>query len=284
MAPEQVIQRRRARRGSGVSVTSPVLDVFINTFSDTEGSLRGRRLTSREEALTRTVFGNSIDYTRVRILLTGLAPATTPGNTIRLPADFSLVDARGPIDPETGELPLHQANAQLLIHEMTHVWQFQHQGPGYITRSLGQQLAATISRGSRNFAYAYTLSGRDSFFDFGPEQQAHIVENYYAMLRDQELLNNRSPANYYSNHMGPDGNQTPLSAEDRQREIEAELPLHEPLLRQVREAIPPTEPQLREIRYRSLMTDPLPGGDRLPPLPNDLRLPQTVKILEIRFP
>lgn len=284
-ASGQVIHRQEARRGRGVTVRSPVIDELLHSVSDAQGALQGRRLTAREEALARTVFGNSIDYSRVRILTTGVAPGTTPGNTIRLPANFSIEDYRGTSDPSTGERPLNQEHAQLLIHEMTHVWQFQHSGPGYVTTSLGQQIAASITRGNRNFAYAYTLQSGDSFFDFGPEQQAHIVENYYAMRRDLQFLNNRAPGvRYLSNHLGPDGFHVQLTPEARRQEIDTELPLHEPLIQQMRRAIPPSESQLLEIRRRSLMMTPLPGSDRLPPTPRDLTPSPAVTVFEIRFP
>jgi hypothetical protein len=278
-----LVQREERPRGRGVTVRFPVVDELLHSVSDAQGAIQGRRLSIREEALARTVFGNSVAYDRVRVLTTGIAPGTTPGNTIRLPSDFTIVDWRAAEDPATQQRPLNHEYAQLLIHEMTHVWQYQHAGPGYVTTSLGQQLVASMTRGSRNFAYAYTLNGGESFFDFAPEQQAFIVENYYAMMRDQGFLDaGMLTVDYKSNHLDADGFNEVISATQRRAEIQTELPLHEPLVRQMRQVLPPSEQDLREIRHRALMMDS--GTERYPSfMDRDLQLAPAVKLLEITF-
>ena len=55
----------------------------------------------------------------------------TVGNTIRVPEDFTIAD---------------RTMAATLIHELTHVWQYQHAGTSYISVSLGLQLAGTSRR------------------------------------------------------------------------------------------------------------------------------------------
>ena len=57
------------------------------------------------------------------------------------------------------------------IHEMTHVWQFYH---GYWV-NIRALWAMTIGKG-----YSYTLNSDDAWDDFNVEQQAQIVEDWFA--------------------------------------------------------------------------------------------------------
>ncbi len=68
-----------------------------------------------------------------------------------------------------------------LIHELTHVWQYQHGGAAYISDSICHQVAAWAATGSRNAAYDLTDVVRPgkSFSEYTAEQQAMIVETYY---------------------------------------------------------------------------------------------------------
>ena len=164
------------------------------------------------------LFASSIDYSRVRLVHTDILEYRTVGNTIRVPNNFTISNSK---------------MAQTLIHEMTHVWQYQHGGTSYISISLATQITAGI-RGSRNLAYEYQISAGTSFFDFRPEQQGLLVENYYAMLRDQNAPASRT---FVSNHLDASGNYRYLSWTDRQAAISRELPLHEPLIRQMQGSI-----------------------------------------------
>src|SRR5207253_2553195 len=90
-----------------------------------------------------------------------IAAPTTLGNNIRVPPDYSL-------------------SRRTLIHELTHVWQYQTKGTAYLSDSLLHQAAATIATGDRNAAYAYTIEAGKSFHPYTAEQQAMIVEDYYS--------------------------------------------------------------------------------------------------------
>lgn len=150
---------------SGVSSGSvrlrfPVLETFAYQYGWAFG--RGRSLDDAERRLAREVFANSLDLEAVRIVSTTLAAApTTLGDYIR---------TAGPMSNAT------------LIHELTHVWQFQHGGAAYISDSLCAQVGAWASTGSRNAAYDLTgvvLAGK-RFSEYTAEQQAMIVETYYS--------------------------------------------------------------------------------------------------------
>ena len=69
-----------------------------------------------------------------------------------------------------------------LIHELTHVWQYQTKGTRYISDSILHQVGAAIATGSRNAAYIVTaddLRAR-SIHDLPAEKQAVVVETFFA--------------------------------------------------------------------------------------------------------
>jgi hypothetical protein len=167
---------------------------------------------------------------------------------------------------------------------MTHVWQFQHNGAGYITTSLLQQAHASATRGNRNFAYDYTISTGDSFFEFAPEQQAFIVENYFTMLRDQQTLGTPEGATamYKSNHLNSRGFNADLTAAQRRTEIAAELPLHEPLIRQMSSTPFLSPSNLLMVRQRDVLIMP-PGASAQPPTGRDQQFLPTPNLFEVRW-
>ena len=121
----------------------------------------GRELTSDEIATLRQVYGDSIDYSQVRIkegnsgLFSLFGRPFTQGDTIYIPK---------------GSLPL---SPDVLVHEMGHVWQFQHGGTDYMSEALWAQ----------NFGEGYDFSkGIDegkSFSELNPEQQAELMQQAY---------------------------------------------------------------------------------------------------------
>ncbi len=269
-----IIQMNGPGPRGDVQVHSPVVDEVLTQLGNLHGAIAGRGLYTAEQTLATGVFGTSIDYTRVRIITTGIAAGTTSGNNVSLPTNFNITN---------------QEHAQLLIHELTHVWQYQHFGSGYITTSLLQQLHAGASQGNRNFAYDYTITTGDSFFDFAPEQQAFIVENYFAMQRDQGLIASRpaevagDPLQYRSNHLASNGFRSSLSATDRTSEINTELPLHQPLITQMSATAYRSSLQIMQRRQRDLLIT-TPGQDFMPSTDiGGLPPVQTVNIFEVRF-
>jgi hypothetical protein len=228
------------------------------------GAISGRPLTQREISLARGVFSNSINYASVRIVPTDIAQYTTVGNNIRVPPDFTISD---------------EYAAQTLIHELTHVWQYQHGGTGYISVSLVQQIEGAVARGTRDAAYRYTITPGSSFFEYGPEQQGMIVENYFAMVRDQAAPNTPG-RRFYSSFREWRGEQAWIDWSTRQAEIGQELPNHQPLIDQMRASMPRGERQILELRASDLMTSPrqdIPfGREDLQPVP-------VRPLLELRF-
>ena len=101
-------------------VRIPLLENLGGQYGDLFAHSR-RRLTQPEKAIAQPIFQSSVDLDEVQIVETGVINApTTLGNHIRVSPGYSMDDAT-------------------LIHELTHIWQFQTQGNGYISNSLYHQ-------------------------------------------------------------------------------------------------------------------------------------------------
>lgn len=145
------------------------------------------------------VFGDSLDYERVRIhecatwtdfidkigrkikkmepIKEGEHNAITLGNhcffPVQLPTDLVPVN-----DPQNYKL-------DWLVHELTHAWQYQKIGWAYLVKAVYAQI--------RDKAEAYNFGGEEGllkslqknkpFKDFNPEQQGNITQAYYVRRR-----------------------------------------------------------------------------------------------------
>jgi len=128
-----------------------------------------RGLTSGEITMLRLVFGDAVDYASVKLhnhgywMFVGFQPddtATAPDGEIYLPADLFSTD-----------FSAERNRAQrLLVHELTHVWQYQ---LGYPVKRV---------RGPRpNMGYAYTLTMEQAFCDYNMEAQGNILADYFLL-------------------------------------------------------------------------------------------------------
>lgn len=102
--------------------------------------------------------------------------AITIGNHVYFPVNLP-GSLQNPGDPEFYKLTW-------LIHELTHVWQYQHMGWVYLLKALNVQI--------RQGAGAYHFGGEDGLRlrgslarlrDFNLEQQGDIARSYYERLR-----------------------------------------------------------------------------------------------------
>lgn len=229
-----------------VSVRLPVVEETLRQVSIVSAALSGRPLSSSERALARPVFEQSIDYDRVRIVETSILAYRTVGNVIRVESGFTTTD---------------EEMAKTLIHELTHVWQYQQSGTGYMSTAIQTQIGAAIGSGSRNAAYDYVASAERSFFQFTPEQQGSIVENYFAMVRDQAAPATHNT--FLSNHTNAQGAFVSLDRARRMAEIRNELPIHERYMQQLRRTRPRPERQIM-TEPTEFMTIPGLDGSHLP--------------------
>lgn len=132
-----------------------------------------RPLTDVEQAYFAPVFRQGIrfgDVTITRGHIAATFSATTLGNTVHLqPRHF---DADGMV--------LNDAGKATLMHELGHVWQYQHGGIGYVARSLFAQLKAWMTKGSRDAAYDWlaAMNANRPWERWNPEQQAECIACY----------------------------------------------------------------------------------------------------------
>lgn len=125
-----------------------------------------RSLYHWEKTLAKSVFGNSIQYHRVRIDEYALVG----------PKQYRLCYVSGNTLNAWGGM-----ENSLLIHELTHVWQYQHFGLAYIPRALrAQHSKAGYNYGGAVQLKRYRKQGK-TIFDFNLEQQADIVSDYYRL-------------------------------------------------------------------------------------------------------
>ncbi|MCS4532955.1 type IV secretion protein Rhs [Neisseria montereyensis] len=131
-----------------------------------------RRLSMAETTIARRIFSDGLDYTRIKIYrgipyLPTLKAAVSPNGHIYFP--------RNNCPHDFTECPQHY---QIwLIHELTHVWQYQH---GYQTWYGGLLLGACGGYIGRS-AYAYPpLAEIAHFGSLNMEQQADLLAHYYA--------------------------------------------------------------------------------------------------------
>jgi hypothetical protein len=150
-------------------------------------------LTKDEIAQVKEVFGDKIDYSKVKIItgkdmtlwgkiLTSGGAAVTWGNTIYFPnnskgdTEYNFNDFQG---------------KEWLTHEMTHVYQYQKSGWGYVPKSVWEQ----ITKGENAYTYDKDLSAEKDFPKYNIEQQAVMVEDYFRYLNGEEYDRN---GNYFT--------------------------------------------------------------------------------------
>jgi len=160
----------------------------------------GRPLTESEIAFSRTIHGDTLDVSKVRLwdeaplrsftFKRTVRPRTTCREKLLPPATEEIVTARPAavalwnrvwfvedwfLDDYLPEYPdrIGLVAAMLLSHELTHVWQWQN-------RELTGYSPFKAAREHRNSddPYLFDVENTQTFLDFGYEQQGSIVEEY----------------------------------------------------------------------------------------------------------
>lgn len=130
-----------------------------------------RPLTPGEAALARTIFGEAIDYARVRLVRRKWA-FFQPVKTVMAPLGHIHFHPAGPWWCEDfAAAPL--AAQGLFLHEMTHVWQHQS----------GRCLPIERHPFCR---YGYRLEPGKPFARYGIEQQGEIVRHAFLLARGHQ--------------------------------------------------------------------------------------------------
>jgi hypothetical protein len=158
--------------------------------------LRKRPLSETEEALARQVFHEQLPYGNIHI-----ANFFLPGNEgvpVTVASGTELVPIKALTDYTIyfGEEVFRDGalktswTRETFVHELTHVWQGHHSAFSwqYMVNSMLSQGRAIIFHGDRNKAYEFTSGER--WEDYNVEQQANIVESWFAagMSTDSDLF------------------------------------------------------------------------------------------------
>ncbi len=128
--------------------------------------LKRRKLTNGEIELAKTIFSHHLDYSRIQVIAHRFVLshyALSPNGHIY----FNRQDWKTDFSLESLELQ------SWLIHELTHVWQVQ-QGISVIKKALFDR------------RYRYVIKFGKSFFNYGIEQQAQMVQDYFIRMNRGE--------------------------------------------------------------------------------------------------
>jgi hypothetical protein len=134
----------------------------------------GRPLTTGEIALARSVFGDEIDYSRIRVhdckwrFFMPNHRAHAPNGHVYFPP------GTGCYSPDFSTASLFRR--AIFIHELVHVWQHQ-KGANVIAR-------AALNR---NYDYARVFRGRP-FSQLGVEAQAKMIADWYLLKHGAKIL------------------------------------------------------------------------------------------------
>ncbi len=126
-----------------------------------------RSLTDEETRLAQTIFGNTIDYKRVRLDERAVIGCRR-GNFAYV--GFQVINSWGPL------------SAAHFIHEMVHIWQFQHYGAGYIACALWAQRTPQGYDYGGIKALSAAAENDQGLEAFNYEQQGDVVADYFRLL------------------------------------------------------------------------------------------------------
>jgi hypothetical protein len=128
---------------------------------------RGRRLHSSERALGERIFGDAITWSRVRVkeqrlgLFAVTGRAFVLGDVIFAPRGLS---------------------QRTLVHELVHVWQYQHGGLGYLSSAIWAQWFGA------GYDHAAGIRAGKAWHQLNPEQQAQWVEDHFSEGLPEDVL------------------------------------------------------------------------------------------------
>ncbi len=125
-----------------------------------------RPLSAREIAIAKTVFGDSLNYQKIKLD----ERARIGCRKYRFAyVSFYLINSWGPLSDVT------------LIHELMHVWQYERFGPAYIPRALHAQRTPEGYNYGGVPALQSALQREENLLSFNYEQQAEIVADYFCL-------------------------------------------------------------------------------------------------------
>jgi hypothetical protein len=139
----------------------------------TEALVKTRTMSAEEHTLAQMVFGNSLPP-RDKIILSNIEGKDGRQFVIPNLAGESIINLGSAYeDPIRHTNNKYREHGQILIHELTHVWQIEH------TSSVMNFLCEAIHTQVANPVYEPAADNRP-WGEYNPEQQATIVDRWYA--------------------------------------------------------------------------------------------------------
>ena len=136
--------------------------------------MEGRVLTAGEIALARSLFGDAIDYSQVRLFQGKWWPFQPRQSAMAPMGDIWFHPDGGGWSDDFSDEPLGRQG--FFIHELTHVWQTQKGGRFYLPL-----MRHPFCR------YSYELKPGKPFRRYGLEQQAEIVSHVFLAKQGAHL-------------------------------------------------------------------------------------------------
>jgi hypothetical protein len=131
-----------------------VFEILGNLFSP-----NSRLLTTIEIERGHEMFGNAIDF---ELVMHDKRSIPVHRGMAHAYVTFNTINSWRPV------------RADVFVHELTHIWQYQQFGAGYIAAALAAQQT------SAGYNYTYTEGWHNgSFFDLNAEQQADFIQDLY---------------------------------------------------------------------------------------------------------
>ncbi|HEX6828059.1 MAG TPA: DUF4157 domain-containing protein, partial [Burkholderiales bacterium] len=137
---------------------------------------RATPLTSAERAAAQSVLGPSaIRWDQVRVAESGILSAVFALNEGRAFATFHTINL--PSEGAHG-----RANLAIVVHELTHVYQYERTGRLYLGQAIHAQATICYGYNGADGLREARAAGRH-YRDFNREQQAQIAQDYYELLQ-----------------------------------------------------------------------------------------------------
>ncbi len=194
--------------GPSSIIAAVVAGVVVGEIVDALVQLR--KLTEPERDFARQVFGDSLDFDKIRLTnLTGLGGTAFTAPTV---GGISLVNLGNAIDDPIGATfpKSYPRPGQIFIHELAHAWQIQHASleDGFVP---GLMCQGIINQSVVSDPYGYGPAG-PPWSSFNLEAQAAIVDQWFGGngrqkrlgIEEQGPMNKSSPYfNYIANNILP---------------------------------------------------------------------------------
>ncbi|HET9702299.1 MAG TPA: DUF4157 domain-containing protein [Burkholderiales bacterium] len=137
---------------------------------------RATPLTSAERAAAQSVLGpGAIRWDQVRVAESGILSAVFALNEGRAFATFHTINL--PSEGAHG-----RSNLAIVVHELTHVYQYERAGSLYLGQAIHAQATIGYGYGGADGLRQARAAGRH-YRDFNREQQAQIAQDYYELLQ-----------------------------------------------------------------------------------------------------